>query len=66
MYCVGGSTGVFGRLKTVPPGASQWYVLPPPLTFGVPAVVVVRDEIADAGFLEFLTRPYRFAYKAGK
>ncbi len=25
MYRVGGSTGVFGRLKTVPPGAFQMY-----------------------------------------
>ena len=34
--------------------------------FGLPAVVVVRDEIAEPRFVEFLTRPYRFAYKAGK
>ena len=34
-------------------------------TFGLAAVVVVRDEIADPGFLEFLTGPHRFAYKRG-
>ena len=38
---------------------------PDSATLGLAAVVVVRDEIADPGFLEFLTRPHRFAYKRG-